>query len=83
MSALVGDVLSGELTPGVCNAAVNAGGKLLKVVEMSFRYGQADPTSGRRSLSLVDPASPPNPKETRIAQLETELAQLRNGHTAQ
>ena len=39
MSALMGDLISGDVTPGVGNAACNAGGKLLKVVEMQHRYG--------------------------------------------
>lgn len=40
MSALMSDVIDGSLNPGVVNAAVNAGGKLLKVVEMQYRYGR-------------------------------------------
>lgn len=39
MSALMTDVIDGTITPNVANAAVNAGGKLLKVVEMQYRYG--------------------------------------------
>lgn len=33
------DVIEGSVTPQVANAAVNAGGKLLKVVDMQLRYG--------------------------------------------
>lgn len=33
------DVLEGAISPNVANATVNAGGKLLKVVEMQYRYG--------------------------------------------
>ena len=33
------DLLDGSVTPIVANATVNAGGKLLKVVEMQYRYG--------------------------------------------
>lgn len=40
MSALMSDVIEGNLNPGVANAAVNAGGKLLKVTEMQHRYGR-------------------------------------------
>lgn len=40
MSALMSDILEGKITPGVGNAACNAGSKLLKVVEMQARYGQ-------------------------------------------
>jgi hypothetical protein len=39
MSALMSDVIEGTITPIVANATVNAGGKLLKVVEMQYRYG--------------------------------------------
>lgn len=33
------DVIEGAISPNVANATVNAGGKLLKVVEMQYRYG--------------------------------------------
>ena len=39
MSALMSDLIEGSVTPAVGNAAVNAGGKLLKVVEMRLKYG--------------------------------------------
>lgn len=39
MSALMSDLIEGSITPNVANATVNAGGKLLKVVEMQYRYG--------------------------------------------
>ena len=39
MSALMSDVLEGAITPMIANATVNAGGKLLKVVEMQYKYG--------------------------------------------
>lgn len=41
MSALMADLIEGRITPGVGNATCNAGGKLLKVVEMQAKYGQA------------------------------------------
>jgi len=40
MSALMSDVILGAINPGVAQAAVNAGGKLLKVTEMQFKYGR-------------------------------------------
>lgn len=40
MSALMGDVIAGRIAPNVSNAACNAGGKLLKVVEMQHKYGR-------------------------------------------
>ena len=39
MSALMSDVIEGRISPVVSNAAVNAGGKLLKMVEMEYHYG--------------------------------------------
>ena len=39
MNAIIGDLAEGSLSTEVGNAMVNAGGKLLKVVEMRLRYG--------------------------------------------
>jgi len=39
MSALMSDLIDGRVTPNVGNATCNAGGKLLKVVEMQYKYG--------------------------------------------
>lgn len=39
MSALLSDIICGDITPAVGNAACNAGGKLLKIVEMQTKYG--------------------------------------------
>jgi hypothetical protein len=50
MSALMADVLDGTINVNAANAAVNAGGKLLKVVEMQYRYGQ---TAREGSLVLA------------------------------
>lgn len=44
MSAIMSDVIVGRISPAVGNAACNAGGKLLKMVEMQHRYGR--PASG-------------------------------------
>ena len=53
MSALIGDIVSGRINPVMANAACNAGGKLLKVVEMEHKYGSdANPTK-RKSLVLA------------------------------
>ena len=38
MSAIMSDVIDGRLQPQVANAVCNAGGKLLKVVEMQYKY---------------------------------------------
>jgi hypothetical protein len=39
MSALMSDLITGAMTPDVGNATCNAGGKVLKVVEMQHKYG--------------------------------------------
>lgn len=41
MSNLMSDLISGKVTPQVGNAVCNAGGKLLKIVEMKHKYGTA------------------------------------------
>lgn len=38
MSALMSDVISGAVTPNVTNAACNAGGKMLKMVDLEYKY---------------------------------------------
>lgn len=55
MSALMSDVIEGRLTPSVSNAAVNAGGKLLKVVEMQYKYGSTSPAANDRPTLLLAP----------------------------
>lgn len=39
MSALMGDVLNGRISTDVANATCNAGGKMLKCIEMQYKYG--------------------------------------------
>lgn len=53
MSALMGDIVSGRVTPAVGNATCNAGGKLLKVVEMQYKYGTQSGNQGDRILTLA------------------------------
>ena len=61
MSALISDVVDGNIPPSVCNAACNAGGKLLKVVEMNLKYGTQNGDSGGRQLFLTgDPQKSPS-----------------------
>ena len=40
MSALMGDILAGRVDANTGNAVCRAGDKLLKVVEMRYRYGK-------------------------------------------
>ena len=54
MSALMSDVIEGRITPDISNAAVNAGGKLLKVIEMQYKYGSgAQAEVARKPFRLV------------------------------
>lgn len=46
------DVLDGSVSTDVANAACNAGGKLLKVVEMQYRYG-AKASEPRPAFKLI------------------------------
>ena len=61
MSSLMTDVLTGEITPQVTNAAVNAGGKLLKMVEMQMKYGTTTP-QGEKVLQLAEASTVEDPK---------------------
>lgn len=56
MSALMSDVIEGRVTPDIANAACNAGGKLLKVVEMQYRYGATEAQQKAKTLRLTPSA---------------------------
>lgn len=53
MSLLMSDLIDGRITPSVGNAVCNAGGKLLKVVEMQQRWGTQKGEGGPRDLKLT------------------------------
>lgn len=53
MSALLSDTIAGRVTPQVSNAACNISGKLLKVVELQFKYGKKVDGVGERLLELT------------------------------
>lgn len=53
MSALMSDLIEGTVTPQVGNATVNAGGKLLKIVELQLKYGQQQSKEAKAMLQLV------------------------------
>lgn len=55
MSGMMTDLIEGTITAQVGNAAVNAGGKLLKVVEMQYKYGKVGPDGSVKSLDLLAP----------------------------
>ena len=52
MSSLMSDVIGGALTPEVTNAACNAGGKLLKMVELEYKYA-TKPNRAMRSIPVA------------------------------
>jgi hypothetical protein len=53
MSSLMSDLIEGKVTPSIGNATCNAGGKLLKVVEMQYKYGTQGPGAGTKTLLLT------------------------------
>lgn len=56
MSAIMTDLVAGRLAPNVANAMCNAGGKMLKAVEMQMRWGTASQdVPGRKVLVLAEP----------------------------
>ena len=60
MSSLMSDLIEGRMSPEVGNAVCNAGGKLLKIVEMQYRYGEKQPGGVRRVLELAPLAEAPS-----------------------
>ena len=54
MNAIIGDLAEGSLSTEVGNAMVNAGGKLLKVVEMRLRYGTKEGENKVLTLRSAD-----------------------------
>lgn len=59
MSALMSDLVGGRVSPMVGNAACNAGGKLLKVVEMQMKFGTASASQqGAKVLFLTGTPAP-------------------------
>jgi hypothetical protein len=53
MSALMSDIIEGRVTPNIGNATCNAGGKLLKVVEMQYKYGTEGAGQSGKILHLA------------------------------
>ena len=53
MSALMSDLLAGRIGPSIGNATVQAGGKLLKVVEMQHKYGKKKGENENKILELT------------------------------
>lgn len=53
MGAIISDVIQGKIPPRVANAAVNAGGKMLRVVEMQLRHRPATMGDCQKSIPLM------------------------------
>lgn len=53
MSALLTDTIAGRIEPQVANAVCNISGKLLKVVELQYKYGRAVEGQTERMLALT------------------------------
>lgn len=59
MSALLTDTIAGRVDPQVANAACNISGKLLKAVEMQYKYGKQVDGQTERVLALTQMAPKP------------------------
>ena len=53
MSSVMSDLIEGRIAPQVANAVCNAGGKLLKVVEMQNKYGKVPSDASEKVLVLA------------------------------
>ena len=60
MSGLMSDVLAGSVTPDVANAVCNAGGKLLKMVELEYKFATEPGLKSKRSIAVA-------PRQHRLA----------------
>lgn len=58
MSALLSDTIAGRIDPRVSNAACNISGKLLKCVELQFKYGRKVEGLETRLLELTPVTEP-------------------------
>jgi hypothetical protein len=66
MSALMSDLIEGKVTAQVGNASCNAGGKLLKMVDMTYKYGNSNKSgesNPRKTLTIAFENSPEEPEE--------------------
>lgn len=56
MSSLMSDLIDGRVTPSIGNATCNAGGKMLKVIEMQYKYGTQGPGQQKTLILAVGSA---------------------------
>lgn len=52
MSSLMSDLIEGTVAPNVGNATCNAGGKLLRIVELQYKYGTTNSDGKSKTLTL-------------------------------
>lgn len=62
-TALIADTLSGDVNPNVANAACNAAGKLLKMIDLRLKHGKGD------GLRLTQEQTMEGAKEIALAKL--------------
>lgn len=62
MSALLTDTIAGRIQPQTANAVCNISGKLLKVVELQYKYGKTVEGQTERMLALTPLAAAPESK---------------------
>jgi hypothetical protein len=61
LDSVVRDSLSGHIRPAQGNVAINGCGKMLKLTELTLRYGT--PRNGRKVLALAEAASSDVPQD--------------------
>jgi hypothetical protein len=54
MSALMSDIIEGNVSPEIANAVCNAGGKMLIVVRMEHKYASKAAGGEKAPLALAD-----------------------------
>lgn len=74
MSALMSDLIAGRVTPQIGNATCNAGGKLLKIVDMQYKYGTTGDEKGRQRRTLVLALEEPR-EQIELTERKTEVQQ--------
>jgi hypothetical protein len=74
MSALMSDVIEGSVSPAVANAAVNAGGKMLKAVELQLKHGQLTGSGPAKCLDLVPNENAPS--RDKLLEMREQLDKL-------
>jgi hypothetical protein len=53
MSALMGDLIEGTITPAVGNAVCKAGTNLLNVIQLKYKYGSTSGENSRKEKTLM------------------------------